>query len=464
MAPERQYPITIVGLGPGGRENLTIGARSALAEARTVLLRTGRHPGADDLPTDGDIRTCDDLYEAAESFDAVYEAIAERVVAAAGEGPVVYAVPGAPAVGEAAAARIRSRAAAAGIAVRILPAVSFVGPTLAALGWDALDGLQVADATALACRHHPDLDPDRPALVAQTYARSVASDVKLSLLHVYPPEHPVTVVRAAGTPDERQETVALADLDRADRFDDRTTLGVPPLPRPGSLAALADVVAHLRAPDGCPWDREQTHQSLRPYLLEETYEVLHALDAGDDLALADELGDVLLQIVLHAQLAVEEDRFTLADVIAGITEKIVRRHPHVFGDVAVTGSDEVRANWEALKRTEREGRGNEDPLAGLPPALPALARAQAAQRKLADAARGSGRGAAGVPNPHAARLAGCLGARPEGLEERERRVGEALWGLVALAADWGVDAETALREATALAAAPPITTGKDAES
>jgi tetrapyrrole methylase family protein/MazG family protein len=201
-------------------------------------------------------------------------------------------------------------------------------------------------------------------------------------------------------------------------------------------------VAHLRAPEGCPWDREQTHESLRPYLLEEAYEVLSALDAGDDAALAEELGDLLLQVVLHAQLAVEAGTFSLADVVGHITAKLVRRHPHVFGDVTADTPEAVRANWEALKRAERGERGEDDPLAGLPRALPALARAQAVRRKLDPA----GIAAAGLA-PLATAL-GALDEVPADPAEREARLGEALWALVALAERWGVDAETALRAAT----------------
>jgi tetrapyrrole methylase family protein/MazG family protein len=200
----------------------------------------------------------------------------------------------------------------------------------------------------------------------------------------------------------------------------------------------------LRAPDGCPWDREQTHRSLRPYLLEEAYEALHALDGDDPAALCDELGDLLLQIVLHAQLAAESGDFTLPDVVAAISEKVVRRHPHVFGDTSADTPQEVRTRWEELKRGERAANGaGEGPLAGLPAALPALAQAQAAQRKLADSHVTT---EADEPRAEGRRRIAEAGGADPGDDERDRWVGALLWALVELASRWGVDAEAALRE------------------
>lgn len=438
--------VVVVGLGPGDPRHLTAAAREALEGAPVVHVRTARHPAVEALLAGRRIVACDDLYEAADAFDAVYDAIAERLVAAAREGQVVYAVPGDPTVGETTVRRLRAAAAPLGIDVAVVPGISFVGPTLDLLGWDALDGLQIADATALAARHHPDLDPDRPALIAQVYGRMVASDIKLVLLNQYPDDHPVTIVSGAGAPGPRVATLPLRDLDRRDGLDDLTTVAVPALSRPGSLLSLADVVARLRAPDGCPWDREQTHRSLRPYLLEEAHEVLDALDAEDAPALADELGDLLLQVVLHAQIAVEEGEFGLTDVIRSITEKLVRRHPHVFGDVKAETSAAVVANWEALKAEERAARGADaDPLAGVPLGLPALARAQALLRK---GARVGHTPDAADPAAELAAAAARLGAAPDAAG-----LGDLLLSAVRVAVALDIDAESALREATARRAA-----------
>ena len=152
-----------------------------------------------------------------------------------------------------------------------------------------------------------------------------------------------------------------------------------------SLAELVEVMARLRAPDGCPWDREQTHASLKPYLLEEAYEALEAIDASDDDELCSELGDVLLQVVFHAQIAAEEGRFSIEEVGRAIVDKLVRRHPHVFADATVDGADQVLKNWEQIKKEERREQGAEAPslLDGIPPQLPALMRAQRIQARAA---------------------------------------------------------------------------------
>jgi len=279
------------------------------------------------------------------------------------------------------------------------------------------------------------------ALVGQLYCRELAADVKLTLLNLYPPEHPVTLVQAAGTAEEASRTFPLYELDRQEGMDDLTTLHVPPLPRPSSLTTLQDVVAHLRAPDGCPWDREQTHQTLRPYLLEEAYEVLAALDADDPQLLREELGDLLLQILLHAQIAVEEGEFSLAQVAESIIAKLIHRHPHVFGDVMVADAQEVIRNWEQLKREERGERGGI--FSGIPASLPALACSQEIQKRVARLGF-DWPDREGVWAKVEEELRELREARGEG---RAREFGDLLFVLVNLARWLGVDAESALREA-----------------
>ena len=448
--------ITIVGLGPGGPDLWTQAARKILTTTPEVWLRTARHPGVEALREDTKIRThsFDAWYEESSDFDSLYARIAEHVVKLGmREDGVVYAVPGNPTVGETTVARIRSLAAGAGLPVTIIPGLSFIEPTLAALEIDALDGLQIADASQLAAMHHAPLDPDRPALVAQLYSRRLASQVKLTLMSVYPDDHPVSLVRAAGTDREQVVNCPLFELDRQPSIDHLTTLYLPPWPHPSGLPAFQETVARLRAPDGCPWDREQTHQSLRPYLLEECHEVLAALDAEDIEALCEELGDLLLQIVLHAQIAAESGDFQMADIIGKVDAKIRRRHPHVFGDVIVNGVEEVLTNWEAIKRAERatpgaedtinhEGTNHESALDGVPPAMPALARAQAISQKAVRV---------GFEWPD---LDGVLEKLVEEArevidaatpEEREAEIGDLLFVTVNLARWLGIDAESALR-------------------
>jgi len=440
--------ITIVGLGPGNPAHLTLEAQQVLERASELYLRTNRHPTVPSLPAHLTLHSFDFLYERAADFAEVYEGIVERVLAL-GQRPegVVYAVPGHPLVGEATVQRILEKARIRGIEVRIVAGLSFVEPVLTALGLDALDGLQIVDALDLAVRHHPPLNPDLPALVGQLYGRDVASAVKLTLMNGYPAEHPVTLVRGAGTDEEWTRTLPLYELDRVDDVDHLTTLYLPPLPVVSGMESFQDTIARLRAPGGCPWDRKQTHRSLRPNLLEETYEVLTAIDRDDMPALCEELGDLLLQIALHAQIAVEEGEFSLADVVAGIDAKIKRRHPHVFGDVRVNGVAEVMHNWEEIKREERAERGENEEhsmLDGVPTTLPALARAQSLQRRAARMGF-DWEDVEGVWDKVAEEIAELRAATDA--QARESELGDVLFAVTNLARWLGVDAESALRAA-----------------
>ena len=369
--------IIVIGLGPGAPELLTRAAWDTLSQADVVWLRTARHPVVPYLPQGPVVYSFDDLYEKADSFENVYAAIVKKVLELGSrqEG-VVYAVPGHPLVGESTVTRVLQEAREANIPVRIVPGLSFIEPTLTALSLDPLDGLQIVDALDLVGAYYPILNPDVPVLVAQVYSRAVASELKLVLMDVYPDEHLVALVHAAGTSAEAVVWGPLYEIDHGDATP-LTSLYVPPLSSIGGFEHFQETVAHLRSPEGCPWDREQTHATLRASLLEETYEVLNAIDTDDIDALREELGDLLLQVVLHVQIANEEGEFQMADVIAGIDAKLKHRHPHVWGGVQVTDAQEVTVNWEIIKRQERadNGAAQRSLLDGVPTALPALAQA-----------------------------------------------------------------------------------------
>jgi tetrapyrrole methylase family protein/MazG family protein len=373
--------IVIVGLGPGDPALITLQAWESLQAASTLYLRTRRHPTVAALPPGLVCIDFDAVYDQAPDFSSVYQTIANRLLEEARSGhDVIYAVPGDPSFGEASVQTLRSLAQAAEVEVRVMPGVSFVEPSLALLGVDALDGLFICDALELAAAHHPPFPPDRPALIGQLHSILVATDVKLSLMNQYPDTHPVQLVHDAGTSSEWIERVPLHDIDRSSALGLRSSLLVPPLDPGTSFEAFQEMVAHLRATEGCPWDREQTHQSLRPHVLEEAYEVLQALDADDMQALREELGDLLLQIVLQAQIATEGGEFCMADVVSGIHAKILRRHPHVFHGLEVENVEEVLQNWETLKAAEREEhRTGQGLLGGVPSHLPALAQAHELQ-------------------------------------------------------------------------------------
>lgn len=442
--------IQIVGLGPGPVDQLTLAAWQIVTQTKSLLLRTERHPCVatllEQLAPGVQVQSCDDLYETHAAFDAVYDAVVERaLVLAEKHGDLVYAVPGHPCVGEMTTPLLRQRAAEVGIDIEIVAGLSFIEPGFAAVGVDPMDGAQLLDAMIVARQHHPMVDVNLPLLLAQLYARWLASDLKLTLLNAYPGDHPVTVIQAAGTVQQRLITLSLAELDRGEHFDHLTTLYVPPLPAHSSFTALQELVAHLRAPAGCPWDREQTLASLRSDLLDECAELLEAIDAeteDDDqsAAICEELGDVLLSAAMMTQIATEEGRFQMGDVVRGVVTKLIRRHPHVFGDTVVDGVDHVLANWDAIKAQEKAEKGVQpSPLDGVSPALPALEKARKLQSKAAKAGL-LDRTALAAADPA---LAALVGIAPD-----ETHFGELLWRLVALAHLYDVDAENALRAYT----------------
>lgn len=424
----------IVGLGPGDPRFLTREADALLSGGQPVLLRTRHHPTVAAIDPEGRWPSCDDLYERAPTFEEAYRAIAERVLRLARSGDLVYAVPGHPLVAE---RTVQELIAGAGdLDLRIVPGLSYVDLALSALRIDGGD-LQVCDALSLR------LDPQRPALIGQVYDRTVAGDVKLQLLELYPPEHEVALLFDLGTSDERVERRRLAELDHRP-FHYLACLYVAPLAPEADVRrfdGLYAIVSRLHAPDGCPWDREQTHESLKPHLLEETYEVLDAIEAGDPAKLAEELGDLLLQVLMHEAVARRLGEFSLGDVTEAIARKLVRRHPHVFGDATARTADEVRTAWEALKQAER---GEASILEGIPRSMPALAASQAMQGR----ARRLGFDWPNIEGPLEKLVEEVREfAHSAGAEEREDEFGDILFVLANIAQRLGIDAEAALRRA-----------------
>ncbi len=387
--------ITLLGLGPGNPDHLTREAWQVLESSSEIWLRTRKHPVVSELARAIRLFSFDELYETSANFQEVYTAIVEKVLEL-GRRPegVVYAVPGHPFVAEATGPEIARRARLEGLPLRVVEGLSFLEPVFTALGMDPFPGTALVDALELAAQQAPSFPPSMPAVIAQVHSRSVASDVKLTLNALYPDDHPVQLVHAAGTPAQVVEALPLYQIDRSRKIGLLTALYVPPLDAQSSFESFLEVIARLRAPDGCPWDREQTHLSLRRYLLEEAFEVLEALDEQDSQALAEELGDLLLQILLHAQIASENGDFNMSDVLRFVNRKIVRRHPHVFGDAAAGDAGSLYAaydtgavlqNWERLKAEERSEKGKEEAglLDSVAKALPALVQAEQYQARAA---------------------------------------------------------------------------------
>lgn len=446
MAPK----IILLGLGPGDSSLLTQAALSILENASEIYLRTSQHPTITGFPSTLEVHSFDDLYDRLPSFDDVYAHIIDQVLEL-GRRPqgVLYAVPGHPFVAEATCPKIARRARLEGLPVQVVEGLSFIEPTLTALGVDPLPHLAIVDALELASAHVPPFPPDSPALIAQIYSTVVASDVKLTLTETYPDEHPVKLIHAAGTPQELVEDLPLHAIDQSQSIGLLTSLYLPPLEKGTSFEAFQEIIAHLRAPDGCPWDREQNHQTLRTNLLEETYEALAALDDDDPAHMREEFGDLLLQITLHAQIANEYGEFNINQVIKNIYDKIIRRHPHVFGDWKVDGVETVLHNWEKLKAAERaevhkENGGTEKGiLDGVEIALPALAQAEEIQGRAARVGFDwpDTRGVVDKINEECHELLNA-----EDLASRKDELGDLLFAVVNLARHYDIDAESALRE------------------
>jgi tetrapyrrole methylase family protein / MazG family protein len=363
--------ITVVGLGPAGADHLLPAARRALAAADLRFVRTARHPAVAELEAEGlDFTSFDDVYDSAPDLESAYRTMVDRLVAAAaGGGRVVYAVPGNPAVAERSVEMLR----AAG-PVDVVAGLSFADLAWARVGVDPMtSGARVVDARAI-----DDVDMTGPVLIAQCDQALLLSDVKLALLEHLDTNTPITVLQRLGLPDEHVEVRALVELDRGLQPDHLTSLYVDAGNEDTRIAAievarLVQLTRRLRAPGGCPWDADQTHRSLTRYLLEEAYEAVEVIEQLPDpsayRALADELGDVLYQVAFHAVIAEETDEFTMADVARGIHDKLVRRHPHVFGDVVAAEPADVVRNWEQIKKDEK---GHDSIMEGITESLPSL--------------------------------------------------------------------------------------------
>jgi len=347
--------LTIIGLGAGDFNQLQMGVYKKLKAANKLFVRTVDHPVLEELANEGlQFESFDAVYEKHGTFQPVYEEIAQRLIEATSMGDVMYAVPGHPLVAEQTVQLLIQAAEKGQVNVVIEGGQSFLDPIFGALKIDPIEGFQLLDGTSFSMH---DINMRQHILIAQVYDTFSASEVKLTLMEKYDDEYPVTVVTAAGSSQEKLVTVPLYELDQSVEVNNLTTVYVPPVT--SQEEALRDwttfrqIIATLRGPNGCPWDQKQTHESLKKYLLEEAHEYLAAVDAEDDFAMIEELGDVLLQVFLHAQIGEDQGYFTLEDVLASVSEKMIRRHPHVFGDVSVEDADGVVANWEAIKAEEK---------------------------------------------------------------------------------------------------------------
>ncbi len=371
--------ITVIGLGPGHLSRVPGPIGELLLDPeRTLIVRTLHHPAAAELASRRSVVTCDDLYSQ-DDYGSVYGAIVNRIIEAAEDGLVVYAVPGSPMTGE----FVVRQLLASGVEVEIIPGESFVDAILMTVGYDPLDrGLQVLNGHQL-----PDpLIIDKPTIIGHLDRPEVIADIGAMLGRVLPDDATVTLLVDAGGTDSVVEQVGPGSLDTS-RAGNRTSLFIDT--EPGGLVGAIRAMDRLRAE--CPWDREQTHESLVKYLVEEVYEFIDAVArlSGDEpdwiayAAVEDELGDVLLSVLFHAVIAREVGAFDINDVGEALRQKLVRRHPHVFGEVEIGTAREVKTQWDRIKADERGGEPKESALDGVPSGMPALQRASKIQNRAA---------------------------------------------------------------------------------
>ncbi len=433
--------VTVIGVGPAGPDLVTPAARAAIEAHDRRFVRTTRHPA---MTVVEGATSFDELYDAGDSIAGVYEAIRDRLIDEAQSGDVLYAVPGSPLVLERSVELLRAEATASGLDVELVPSMSFLDLVWARLGIDPIEsGVRLVDGHRFGVAA---AGQTGPLLVAHCHAKRVLSDIKLA---VEDGAGRVVVMQRLGLPEEAIFEAAWSDLDRRVEPDHLTSIYVPELAEPvaAEFARFDELVRTLR--QQCPWDREQTHASLRRHLLEETYETLEALDGRAELDddqpdddrdahLVEELGDLLYQIFFHARLGAERGAFTAADVARGIHDKLVVRHPHVFGDVEADDSATVLSNWEANKRAEK---GRESAMDGVPSELPALLLALKIQKRAA----GTGFDWEGGPEIAYDDVIAELGEVRDDPSEHE--VGDLLFAAVQVARRLDHDPESALRGA-----------------
>jgi len=476
--------ITILGLGPGRWEDLTLQAQAALEQAakdqNTIFFRTIIHPIIEPLKQalpDLHITSFDPLYDEATNWDMLYRRIAEEIcMQAEVHAPVLYAVPGHPMIGDTSVQCILQEARKRDLHVTIVAGLSFLEPVCTALELDPIaSGMQIIDATDLATLSPDEIAgkiiPTVPLLVTHIYNRRQASSVKLALGECFHDEWPIKLVRSTtsassatvgeqgggkpGPYNRTSETVIgmpLYQLDHEKYANQFNTLYVPPA---GALEALRvpETLRYItmrlrREPDGCPWDRQQTHQTLTRYVIEETYEVVEALEENNMEKLAEELGDLLLQVYLHAEIARQEGDFNIGDVYEHVSAKLIRRHPHVFGQIEVENAGQVVQNWEEIKRQERIAAGkdveSESILDGVPLASPALIVAQQYQKRAAKV---------GFDYDNLQQVLAKLTEELQELQEATtpehtyEEMGDVLFMVARIARELDIDAEEALRSA-----------------
>lgn len=425
--------VTIAGMKPDG--SISEQVQKAAREASAVVLQTSLNGTAQPGFA---FETLDALYEQAEDFDRLIDSACDLMLR---DGLMFVALGGF--AHNRIAAALAQRVRAAGGQVRV------ISGGCPALGAALAEGL--LDGSAGVCIHTASTfsrmdDTSQVLVINEIDSAYKASDLKLRLMLWYDDEYPVLLV---DTRSGKCENILLCQLDGAPSYGYYTSVVIAPCAlarkKRFTFTDLLEVMARLRSRHGCPWDKEQTHESLKRYLIEEGYEVLDAIDTGDMEALADELGDVLLQVVFHARIAEQQGEFDISDVTTAICRKMIARHPHIFGDVVANTPEVVLSNWEQIKKEERGQQTQTDVLQNIPRSMPALMRSGKVQHKAAHV---------GFDFTEAAQAVDKLReeidevANAQSPDELADECGDLLFAAVNVVRLYGVEPEMALQKAT----------------
>ncbi len=370
--------LKIVGLGANDLNHLTMAAFKSLKQADKIYLRTEKHPVVNDLKQEGiSYQSFDYLYQQADDFAEVYQKISEKIISLDFQtNDIVYAVPGHPMVAEDSVKMIIESIKD----YKMIAAPSFVDLIFSCLEIDPIRGFALLDGLDFKIR---DINPDFPVVIAQVYNRNIASKIKLELMKKYDDSFQVYLLDFLGSKKEKIKKLELYKIDRFDWLGPLTTLYLPAdNDNNKNFNKLLKIMERLRSENGCPWDREQTHQSIKSNVIEEAYEVVDRIEEKDYFGLAEELGDLLLQVVFQAQIASEKASFNIYHVIKEICQKLIRRHPHVFADEIIDDSKQVVARWDDIKAKEKPKK-NKSLLDDVARNFTALLEAQKLQKKAA---------------------------------------------------------------------------------
>ena len=343
--------ISVVGLGPGDLEQLPMGVYRLLKSDEPVYLRTKLHPVVSELEQEGfEFHSFDEVYEKNDQFEGVYDAITAELIELASKQDIIYAVPGHPMVAEKSVQLLLANQQ--GIEIDIKGGKSFLDDLFLAVQIDPIEGFQLVDALDL---NQDELEVGQHIIIMQVFNQYIASDVKLTLTEKYPDDHMVALVDAAGSKTEKIDWLRLVDIDQMEGVHNLTSMYVPPLVRDEqtkTFQTLQYYIDRITGEHGDVWIKQQTHESLIPYLKEETAEFIRAAENEDDINMVEELGDILMQVLYHTNLGEQAGYFSLEEVLETLNKKLRRRHPHVFDGVEAASVEEVEKLWQKIKAEE----------------------------------------------------------------------------------------------------------------